>query len=267
MNSKQSALPIFLPLLLSAALPLLAQQQPAVKPLSEGELLKTIDSISAPSTGAKSPLGSLDNTRLEPPKPKKGKDSLTQGKPGQTEITSEEGSFDQRTHQAIFTINVHVKSPDFALTSDKLTATMKAQTAKAGAAADANTAKANPPRLTTGNSGVEINATGTPKGPSTDKAGGLEKAVAEGNVVITRERLDADGNVVRDVGRGKKAVYESATGDVTLTGKPEVDQGINSCIAQDEGTIIILNRNGQMKTIGPVKMIIRDNDSGGANGR
>ena len=45
--------------------------------------------------------------------------------PGQTEITSEEGAFDQKTHEAIFTIKVFVRNPDFTLTCDKLTAYMK----------------------------------------------------------------------------------------------------------------------------------------------
>lgn len=259
MNRRLVLLPGVALLALAAWAP--AHAQAPAKPLTQSELMQTIDSLGAGDPVSRSPLGSGDERRAATAaKAAKPKPASQQGKPGQTEITSDEASFDNRSHQAIFIKNVYVKNPDFTLSCEKLTATLKAQKTKVGAE-DAEAIKAKPPRLSAGNGTATVDATETPRPPSADKAGGLEKAVAEGSVVITRERLDTDGNLLRDVGRGKKAVYEAATGNVILSGKPEVDQGINTCVSLDEGTIIILNRNGEMKTIGPTKMVIRDNTS------
>jgi lipopolysaccharide export system protein LptA len=253
-------------LLVSTALlalaPLLLAQAPATKPLTENELLKTIDSIGTRRTDELPTQGA--GSGVDTVRPPKGKLESGAKKPSQTEITSEKGSWDNKTSQAVFVDKVFVKNPDFNVSCDKLTATIKAQAKKED---DSGAAKLNPPRLTTGQNGTQVDASGT---SAADKTGGLERAVAEGHVVITRERLDSDGNVARDIGRGTKAVYDAATGDVTLTGKPEVSQGINTCVALDEKTVIIMNRNGKMTTIGPTKTIIRENTGdvpGTPNGR
>jgi hypothetical protein len=94
-----------------------------------------------------------------------------------------------------------------------------------------------------------------------DKAGAaskLDKAIAEGNVVITQDKVDADGNVTHSTGHGMKAVYDSSTGDITLSGRPDTSQGINTIEATDDSTIIIMNREGRMHADGPHKVTIRD---------
>src|SRR5712691_5561329 len=54
---------------------------------------------------------------------------------------------------------------------------------------------------------------------------GLEKAIAEGNVALVRDRPDANGGPpTRAVGRSEKATYIAATGDVELTGTPRVQE-------------------------------------------
>ncbi len=93
------------------------------------------------------------------------------------------------------------------------------------------------------------------------KAGGLQKAIAEGNVVINQDKTDANGNVEHDVAHAKKALYDTDTGDVTLYGKPDVQQGGNHVIALDETTIIILNRSGHMTVHGPHKVVLENSGS------
>jgi lipopolysaccharide export system protein LptA len=93
------------------------------------------------------------------------------------------------------------------------------------------------------------------------KPGGLQKAIAEGNVVITQDKTDPNGNVEHDVAHAKKALYDTDTGDVTLYGKPDVQQGGNQVIALDETTIIILNRSGHMTVHGPHKVVLENSGS------
>ena len=60
----------------------------------------------------------------------------------------------------------------------------------------------------------------------------LEKAVAEGNVGLVRERPAANGGPpTRAVGRSDKATYTASTGDVELVGTPRVQEGPNMHVA------------------------------------
>lgn len=234
---------------LASALPLMAQNADSLnKPLSETELLRTIDSLGTGDPARRAPQSARD-TRLadarrenrsggggEEKKPKDGS--------GPTEITAQEASFDQKANQAVFAGDVIVKNPEFNITCDKLTAFLRNEKTAAATPAGAVKPAAAP-----------APAKPAPKGPST---GGLEKVIAEGSVVITQEKLDSEGNVSRSVGRGRRATYEASTGDVILTGRPELQQGINACVATDDSTVITLNREGRMKVTGPSKTVIRD---------
>src|SRR5436853_1123733 len=52
---------------------------------------------------------------------------------------------------------------------------------------------------------------------------GLEKAIAEGNVAVVRDRADSNGGAAtRAVGRADQATYVAATGNVELRGSPRV---------------------------------------------
>src|SRR5881398_1709514 len=87
---------------------------------------------------------------------------------------------------------------------------------------------------------------------------GLEKAVAEGNVGVVRDRPDPNGGPpTRAVGRSDIATYISATGDVELKGTPRVQQGENTHIATSADTVMIINQNGQLTTHGPSRTDIR----------
>ena len=87
---------------------------------------------------------------------------------------------------------------------------------------------------------------------------GLEKAVADGNVGLVRDRPDPNGGApTRAVGRADKAVYTAATGDVELSGTPRVQEGMNMHVATRPDTVMIINQNNQLTTHGPSRTEIR----------
>jgi lipopolysaccharide export system protein LptA len=238
------------------------EAKPGLK-LTEDELLRQIESLS-PNSGdplTKAPAsitGSAPTPRVpvaggarggeragatsgagaaeETPPPKKQK--------GETVIKADAVDFDQKTHQAVFTGRVFVHDPEFDLTCDKLTAFLKNDKPATGSGATATPA----PKASEAAKGSEA-----PK-----KGGGLERAVAEGNVVITQEKIDADGKPSKSVGRAARADYSATTGETILIGNPEVQQGINTCVATDPSTKMYMKRDGKMRVEGPSTMIIRD---------
>lgn len=143
-----------------------------------------------------------------------GMGDLTKGRPkdAKTEITAKkEATFDNASSIAEFEGSVVVKDPQFTLFCDRLKVTL-----------------------------------------NKDRKG-LELVEAFGNtdnsVVIIQDNVDDSGKKVRSVGRATYATFNPATGDVTLKGSPSVQNGPNLQVG-DKDTIIILNRNGKMRTIG-----------------
>jgi len=199
-----------------------------------GDLPRNIGKL--PTSSNRKPLG-LEGTPLES---KKG-DPPTKKAKGQTEITAQESTFDQRTRQAVFLGNVVVKDPEFNVKCDRLIADLK-----------------KAPGL------GEHDQSPLTDGPAKKGKGGLDRATAEANpggiVVITQEKTEADGSVSLNVGKARKAVYESETGNIVLTGMPVVQQGINVCAATDESTVITLNRDGKMDVKGDSKTTINDTE-------
>jgi len=87
---------------------------------------------------------------------------------------------------------------------------------------------------------------------------GLEKAIAEGNVAVVRDRPDPNGGApTRAVGRSDQATYIAATGNVEMRGTPRVQEGVNTHIATSPETVMIVNQNGQLTTHGPSRTEIR----------
>jgi len=87
---------------------------------------------------------------------------------------------------------------------------------------------------------------------------GLEKAIAEGNVGLVRDRPDPNGGPpTRAVGRADKATYTAATGDVELRGTPRVQEGLNMHVATSPDTVMVINQNSQLSTHGPSRTEIR----------
>jgi lipopolysaccharide export system protein LptA len=184
---------------------------------------------------------------------KKGDESPKKAK-GQTEITSLEATFDQKLSVAVFLRDVVVKDPEWTLNCDRLTAHLK-KGKNGGDRPAANPAPANPPPA----SPLPGKSTEEPKG------GGLERAIAEadpGNVVvISQDKIESDGSITKNIGKSRKATYDAATGNIVLTGMPNIQQGINLFIATDESTVMTLNRNGRVTFDGPTKTIIKDTNS------
>jgi lipopolysaccharide transport protein LptA len=87
---------------------------------------------------------------------------------------------------------------------------------------------------------------------------GLEKAIAEGEVGVIRDKPDPNGGPpTRAVGRSDMATYIAATGDVELKGTPRVQQGENTHIATSPDTVMLINQQGQLTTHGPSRTEIR----------
>lgn len=91
---------------------------------------------------------------------------------------------------------------------------------------------------------------------------GLEKAIAEGNVALVRDRPDpAGGPPTRSVGRSETATYVAASGDVELKGDPRVQEGVNIHVAASPDTVMVINQNGQLNTHGPSRTEIHQQPS------
>lgn len=178
---------------------------------------------------------------------------------GPTEITSGEATFDQKAHIAIFLTNVEVKDPEFNVLCEKLTAHLKHEDARTGP----NGAKA-PPRA------VAAGPKSKPGDPDSARksGGGLESADAEmttadGRVTITQDKKEADGTITHAIGHGSKAHYNALTGDIQLSGRPDVKKGTDWLVATDDKTVITLNRDGHMHADGPSKTVIIDKGDSG----
>ncbi len=80
----------------------------------------------------------------------------------------------------------------------------------------------------------------------------LEKAIAEGNVGLIRDRPNPNGGPpTRAVGRSDKAIYTASTGDVELAGTPRVQEGPNLHVATSPDTVMVISQNSQLRTHGP----------------
>src|SRR5438045_5101691 len=81
---------------------------------------------------------------------------------------------------------------------------------------------------------------------------GLERAIAEGNVGLVRDRpAPSGGPPTRAIGRADKAIYTAATGHIELRGTPRVQEGQNMHVATNPDTVMIINQNSQLTTHGP----------------
>ncbi len=86
----------------------------------------------------------------------------------------------------------------------------------------------------------------------------LERAVAEGNVAVVRDRPAPNGGAPsRAVGRADKATYTASNGNMELSGMPRVQEGLNIHVATSPDTVMVINQNGQLTTHGPSRTEIR----------
>jgi len=217
--------------------------QPSPKP-------KQTKSSTTRSTPAKTPGGSAS------PAVKKQNDLLqgsTQNK-GPTEITSQETQFDGQSRTGVFIGTVKVIDPDFTMTTDKLTVHMAKQEEGGGlssAEADGNVII------------VHANEAKNAKGGA--DAGGSPAATPSPTPATSSVFADPPGPSpsptpppVLSTGRAQKAIYDAKDESVTLIGWPQITQGINTHISTEEGTRMILYRDGRLKTFGGSRTIIQD---------
>lgn len=172
------------------------------------------------------------------------------GEAGATTITAQKRLLlDSQGKEATFWGDVKVVDPRFSLACEKLTIFFR--DAKGVATA------------LEGKDAKEGRNTQEPRESSAD--GALEKAVAEGDVVIFQEKANGNGDMERSVGRAQKAVFDANTGNITLSGWPQVEQKQNTIVALDEATVILLNRKGTLEVLGHSKSVLRNSKSD--NGR
>lgn len=158
---------------------------------------------------------------------------------GPTEITAHDALFDSRDYLATFNNEVRVTDPEFGLSCDRLTVNMK-KPAPQGAAKPA----AKP-------------------GAKGDANSGIEKAVAEGNVIITQDKKETGREPEQYEGRGKRAIFDNKTGTLTLYGRPRIAQSVKGVILKEiitleESAIITLHRSGKIEVKGLFKSTLHD---------
>lgn len=87
---------------------------------------------------------------------------------------------------------------------------------------------------------------------------GLDRVEAIGNVVIQHQSKDESGKDVTSTAKAGKAVYYAQSGDLELSDWPQITQGINSHVANEPSTKMILNRAGRIITNGSSRTVIAD---------
>ncbi|MCS7008723.1 MAG: LptA/OstA family protein [Chthoniobacterales bacterium] len=87
---------------------------------------------------------------------------------------------------------------------------------------------------------------------------GLQRVEAIGNVVIRHHSKDESGKDVLSTAKAGKAIYHVETGDLELIEWPQITQGINSHVANEPQTKMLLNRAGRIITTGSSKTVIAD---------
>ena len=189
---------------------------------------------------------------------KKGPDLLggDDSSKGPTEITAkDEVRFDGSARTAIFVGNVKVIDPQFTMTTDKLTVWMNKQEDGGGikeAHAEGNViiVHANPQKNNQAEGGASPQTTPVANSPIFPQASPSASASP-----------GASPQVVLDTGRSQNAIYNAKQDAVTLIGWPQVTQGVNTHISTEEGTRMILYRDGRLQTFGPSRTVIQDKSS------
>ena len=163
---------------------------------------------------------------------------------------------DSKNYEATFYGEVSVVDSRFTLTCEKLTAYLKRPAADSKGASGGQGG---------GSTGAKLK--GEPEGgavkPSGDAApkeggGGVDKAVAEGDVVIVQDKMNDKGELERSIGRAQKAIYDAVTGNITLSGWPQVEQKQNTVVGTEERAVIVLNAKGSLEVLGRSKSVLRN---------
>ncbi len=162
-----------------------------------------------------------------------------------TEILASQGAtFAAKTRIAVFSGDVRVKDPRFTIACATLTVYL-AKGAVPG------TSSTPPPVETPAKSGDA-------KSGESARGNGIDRAIAEGHVIIIQKHPPAKPGEEEKVsiGRADIAEFDNKTGDTTLRGMPRVEQNGNIHQALSRATVMILGSDNSLKTIGPSRTII-----------
>jgi lipopolysaccharide export system protein LptA len=209
-----------------------------------------------PNRSAVSPTPSATGSPIDNSKKEKKPTDLLQGQgqnKGPTEITSKETQFDGQSRTGVFIGNVKVVDPDFTMTTDKLTVHMAKQEEGGGlssAEADGNVIIVHANESKNANGGSNASSpTPSPKPTATSLVADPPEPTAQPSPTPP---------LVLSTGRAQKAIYDAKDESVTLIGWPQITQGVNTHISTEEGTRMILYRDGRLKTFGGSRTIIQD---------
>lgn len=218
-----------------------------IVPATEKGVLGTRDSAGKPS---------LEKSTKGP----KSSGTSSQKLESATEITAQKRLvYDPKESKAIFTGDVVVVDPRFNLNCEILTAFIKKTEQKGRSPLAAVGGEKEPLRTDSPNAAETAGSAPAPQ----KNSGGLERAIAEGEVVIVQERVNDQGEVERSVGRAQKAVYESTTDTIALSGWPRVDQEHkrNSIVATSAETVMTMTKKGDVDIQGPMKAVFWNSSS------
>lgn len=168
---------------------------------------------------------------------------------GPTEITSrEQAQFDSRGRVAVFLGDVKVVDPQFTMTSDKLTAYLNKEEEGGGL------------KQADGEGNVTIVHLNQPK-PAASPGGA---PASEATATATATPTPAAGapptaqQPVKSTAKAERAVYVTKDGTITLTGWPQVTQGVNTHISTESGVKMIIYNDGRLQTYGSTRTVIQD---------
>jgi lipopolysaccharide export system protein LptA len=173
------------------------------------------------------------------------------GRPqGPTEITAtQEAQFDTKTRSGIFIGNVKVVDPQFTLTSNRLTVYLNKDEDGGGlkeADAQGNVVI------------VHINQPKTPAQPGQTAAPPKPAARSTALTPTPAPTPAPPQQPTTSVGKAENAVYLAKDGSITLTGWPQVTQGLNTHIATAPGVKMVIYKDGKMQTYGSTRTLIVD---------
>ena len=181
-----------------------------------------------------------------------------------TEITSREAMLDNRKHLATFTGEVIVKDPQYNLTCDKLTVYLKAKVKSEKDAKPGQPAPIGADPEPGAKPGESIAKPGEKEKEKDDgDSGGIERAVAEGNVEIIQEKVDAKGKKQRYFGKARRAVFDNDKKTCVLYGWPRIAQSAGEDMGKEtfalqENTVITLDQAGTINVMGHSKTRLTD---------
>ena len=180
-------------------------------------------------------------------KPAKGQQPAAKGSSNIVITAQGSAYFDTKNSMAVFVDDVVLDHPLFHLTGDELEVYMKKEEDKPKPPI-AGVPAANPAPGTAPASGAAAAPVEAQSGDSS-----IDKAIAKGRKVVI-VKADQDGEP--QIGICRHCTYDGATGDATLRDHPQVQRGNNVIIATSPSTYMIIKASGELKTFGPNRVDI-----------